>query len=85
LNVDVLEKHRKRKKMTAVDISLKLGKSKSWYSKIRKGDALLRTNYIVPLAELFGMNPKTLMQEVFFGQKVEDTSTRSDGIDKRSS
>lgn len=75
MKCEVLEKYRTKVGLTCEELSLKMGKSPSWYSRIRNGKHPLRNQYIAPMAIIFGIKPEKLAMEYFSGQRLEETSS----------
>ncbi len=75
LNPDVLVKYQKKKRLTGAEICKALGKHPTWFSKVTTGKSQLRAEYIMPLSEMFGVKPETLVKEYFLSPKVEKIST----------
>lgn len=77
MNYEVLEKYRKKTGLTCGDLSLKMGKEASWYSRIKNGKHPLRNQYIAPMATIFGIKPEKLAKEYFSGNELEVSSSKN--------
>lgn len=77
MNQEVIEKYRKKSKLTCTELSAKMGKTPGWYSRIKNGKHPLRNQYIAPMAEIFGIKPEKLAKEYFSDLELEDTSTKN--------
>lgn len=65
MNPQVLEKYRMQTKLTCEELSNRMGRTPGWYSRIRTGEQLLQSQYIHPMAEVFGVKPEILALEYF--------------------
>ena len=75
MNADDLVKYQKKKNLTSTRVSLALGKHPSWFAKVTSGKTQLRSEYIKPLSDLFGVRPEKLVKEYFLAPEVEKIST----------
>lgn len=75
MNYEVLEKYRNKIGITCGELSSKMGKEASWYSRIKNGKHPLRNQYIAPMAAIFGIKPEKLAKEYFSGLELEVTSS----------
>jgi transcriptional regulator with XRE-family HTH domain len=75
MNPDVLEKYRNKKNLSCTELCVLMGKSDSWYSRIRTGEVGLKPKYINKMAGIFGIKPEKLAREYFSGVQLEDTAS----------
>lgn len=77
MNNEVLEKYRVKNGLSCTELCEKMHKTPGWYSRIRSGKHPLKSKYIAPMAEIFGIKPERLAREYFSGLELEDTSRKN--------
>lgn len=76
MNPEALERLRFKKGLSITEVSKMMGKTPGWYSRIKDGKQVLKPKYVVPLAQIFGVNPDQLSREYFSGFQLEETSRK---------
>ncbi|WP_429844544.1 helix-turn-helix domain-containing protein [Brevibacillus sp. FIR094] len=74
-NANVLEKYRKKKKLTVKELTDKMDKTPGWYSKIKCGHFVLPSYHLPKMASILGVKPEVLAKEYFSEYELEESSS----------